>query len=150
MAFPVEGAAITHGIQLAVAPVFLLTAVSGLIGAVAHRLGRIIDRARQVEEQTRTTADEDQLVRAAWELGQLRVRGHLANGCIGLLTCCAFTIGLTIMLLFLGEMSGLRVSWWTVVGFLAGIGFFMGALLCFLAETLMAARILDFQPGRRR
>ena len=29
---------ITHGIQLAVAPVFLLTAVSGMIGAVAGRL----------------------------------------------------------------------------------------------------------------
>ena len=34
MAFPVEAAAVTHNIQLAVAPVFLLTAVAGMIGAV--------------------------------------------------------------------------------------------------------------------
>ena len=35
MAFVLDGPSITHGIQLAVAPVFLLTAVSGMIGAVA-------------------------------------------------------------------------------------------------------------------
>jgi len=46
MNFAPDLAAITHAIQLAVAPVFLLAAVSGIITAVAGRLGRIIDRAR--------------------------------------------------------------------------------------------------------
>ena len=45
MAFPLDSTAITHGIQLAVAPVFLLTSVSGMIGAVAGRLARVVDRA---------------------------------------------------------------------------------------------------------
>ena len=79
MAFPLEGTAITHSIQLAVAPVFLLTAVSGMIGAVAHRLGRIIDRARLVEERSRHAHEAADLQRAEWELGQLRLRGHLAD-----------------------------------------------------------------------
>ena len=43
-------ATVTHGIQLAVAPVFLLTAVSGMIGTGAGRLTRIIDRARILED----------------------------------------------------------------------------------------------------
>ena len=34
MPFPLEPDAVSHGIQLAVAPVFLLTAVSGMIAAV--------------------------------------------------------------------------------------------------------------------
>ena len=38
MNFAPDLATVTHGIQLAVAPVFLLTAVSGMIGAVAGRL----------------------------------------------------------------------------------------------------------------
>ena len=42
---------ISHAIQLAVAPVFMLTAIGGLIGALATRLGRIIDRARDLEER---------------------------------------------------------------------------------------------------
>ena len=49
MAFPMDPDTVSHGIQLAVAPVFLLTAVSGMIAAVAGRLARIIDRARNVE-----------------------------------------------------------------------------------------------------
>ena len=40
MPLALDTSAITHGIQLAVAPVFLLTAVSGMIGAVAGRLAR--------------------------------------------------------------------------------------------------------------
>ena len=53
MSFAIEPGTITHGIQLAVAPVFLLTAVAGMIGAVAGRLARIIDRARVVEDRAR-------------------------------------------------------------------------------------------------
>src|SRR5687767_10584369 len=96
MAFVLDPATITHGIQLAVAPVFLLTAVSGMIGAVAGRLGRIIDRARLVEDRALVATDPEWLARAGLELQQLRRRGRLANGCIALLTTCAFLIGLTI------------------------------------------------------
>ena len=49
--FAPDLATVTHGIQLTVAPVFLLTAVSGMIGAVAGRLARIIDRARFLEDR---------------------------------------------------------------------------------------------------
>ncbi len=149
MAFPVDNTAITHGIQLAVAPVFLLTAVSGLIGAVAGRLARIIDRARLVEDRARGTEDPEQLARAARELAQLRQRGWLANGCIALLTLCGLMIGLTIIVLFLGEAGGLAVSRWAVGGFLGGVAFFLAALLCFLAETFLATRLLDFEVARR-
>ena len=38
MSFPLDPDTVSHGIQLAVAPVFLLTAVSGMIGAVVNRL----------------------------------------------------------------------------------------------------------------
>jgi hypothetical protein len=41
MNFAPDLSTVTHGIQLAVAPVFLLTAVSGIIAAVAGRLSRI-------------------------------------------------------------------------------------------------------------
>ena len=55
MSIPVDAETITHGIQLALAPVFLLTAVSGMIGAIAGRLARIIDRARTVEDRATHT-----------------------------------------------------------------------------------------------
>jgi hypothetical protein len=58
MPAPLDASAITHGIQLAIAPVFLLTAVSGMIGAVAGRLARIIDRARTVEDMARASGGD--------------------------------------------------------------------------------------------
>ena len=36
---------ISHAIQLAIAPVFLLTGIAGLLGVMANRLARVIDRA---------------------------------------------------------------------------------------------------------
>lgn len=143
MALPLDTSAITHGIQLAVAPVFLLTAVSGMIGAVAGRLARIIDRARVVEDRVRVNTEPEFLARAYKELADLRLRGRLANGCIALLTFCAFLIGTTIILLFLGETTD-QSSRLAVGGFLAGVACFLLALVCFLDQTLRNTRLLDF------
>jgi hypothetical protein len=149
MAFPIDGSSITHGIQLAVAPVFLLTAVSGMIGAVAGRLARIIDRARLVEDRARNSSDGESLARAERELQQLRVRGMLANGSIALLTTCALLIGVTIIALFLGETGTLQLHRWATGSFLLGVVAFLAALLCFLAETVLATRLLAFEVRRR-
>ncbi len=148
MAFPLDLGAVTHGIQLAVAPVFLLTAVSGMIGAVAGRLARIIDRARIVEDRARVSSDAEFLQRAAGELVELRTRGRLANACIALLTACAFLIGLTIIVLFLGETTDAQVVRYAVWSFLLGVASFLLALLCFLAETVIATRLLNFHMLR--
>ena len=63
---------ITHVIQLAVAPVFLLTAIATLISALNMRLGRIVDRRRVLLERLRQA--DDQVADARWELGLLSRR----------------------------------------------------------------------------
>jgi hypothetical protein len=148
MAFPIDTTTVTHGIQLAIAPVFLLTAVSGMIGAVAGRLARIIDRARLVEDRARATTDDEFLRRAYAELAELRMRGRLANASIALLTSCAFLIGLTIIVLFLGETTAFQVNKFAVGSFLLGVVSFLMALACFLAETVIATRLLNFHMLR--
>jgi Protein of unknown function (DUF2721) len=144
----IDPSTVTHGIQLAVAPVFLLTAVSGMIGSVAGRLARIIDRARVLEERLKGTADTEFIAQAQVELDRLRQRGHLANGAIGLLTLCSFLIGLTIIVLFLGETTAFQIDRLAIMSFLAGVVCFMLALGCFMAETLLATRILNFGKPR--
>jgi Na+/melibiose symporter-like transporter len=147
MLLPLDPDAVSHGIQLSVAPVFLLTAVSGMIGAVANRLARIIDRARLLERSIQSLTDEPEHAKIFKELAELRRRGLLANCSIALLTLCAVCIGLTIIVLFLGEtlnFQGLRIS---IVSFLAGVVCFLLALVCFLVETWIATRVLNFaQP----
>ena len=145
MAIPLDSDSINHGIQLAIAPVFLLTAVSGMISAVASRLARIIDRARFLETRLETGAVESEKAENMYaELRQLRRRGRLVNGCIALLTLCSMMIGVTIILLFLGETAELRSLKIASVCFLGGVLAFLLALLCFLAETLQATHVLKF------
>jgi uncharacterized protein DUF2721 len=38
--------AVAHAVQLAVAPVFLLTGIGAFVAVMTNRLGRVIDRAR--------------------------------------------------------------------------------------------------------
>ena len=145
MNFAPDLATVTHGIQLAVAPVFLLTAVSGMIAAVAGRLARIIDRARFLENRLETGHIETlRAARMYAELRQLRRRGRLVNTCLALLTFCAILIGITIVLLFLGETSELPIFKIATVCFLSGVLCFLLALVCFLAETLLATHLLNF------
>ena len=42
---------ISEGIQLALAPVFLLTAVANLVSALTHRLARVVDRSRFLQNE---------------------------------------------------------------------------------------------------
>ncbi|PIZ21402.1 MAG: DUF2721 domain-containing protein [Comamonadaceae bacterium CG_4_9_14_0_8_um_filter_57_21] len=148
MFFATDLDTVTHGIQLAVAPVFLLTAVAGMIGSVAGRLARIIDRARVLETQVNASPDNAPMTAELEELRQLRKRGRLVNACIALLTFCAILIGLTIMALFLGETTEMQIFRIATVLFLSGVTCFLLALLCFLTETVIATRVLRF--GRRK
>ena len=145
-----DTSAVSHGIQLAVAPVFLLSAVAALIGALATRLSRIIDRARSIEDRLVVGAipNEDA---AYWELNRLRLRGRVVNWSVGLLVTCAMLIGITVMTLFLGETTAPHSDRLVPWSFLSGITCFVLALLCFLAETLLATHTLKFaQPPARK
>lgn len=153
MPLAIDASDITHSIQLAVAPVFLLTAVAGMIGAVAGRLARIVDRARVLEVQVRAEVrahpeaisdpENDTIPRSVEELGILRRRGRLANTCLGLLTLCGFLIGLTIVWLFLGETTNFRGHTWALWSFLSGVISFLLALVLFFLETVMATHVLN-------
>ena len=145
MNFAPDLATVSHAIQLAVAPVFLLTAVTGMIAAAAGRLARIIDRARFLE--TRLEEGDVEKVKASKmyvELQQLRRRGWLVNSCIALLTFCSLFIGSTIIFLFLGETAEVPILKIATICFLTGVVCFLFALVCFLAETLLATRLLKF------
>lgn len=132
-----------QAIQLAIAPVFLLTAIATLIGALATRLARIVDRARILEERlaSRTAVNEE----AAYaELDLSRVRGRVVNLGLALLTISAALIGVTVVTLFLGETTSPRSEALIPWSFLGGLASFILALLCFLVETLLATRVLRF------
>lgn len=142
MLFGTDLNAVSQGIQLAIAPVFLLNAVAAMIGAVAGRLARIIDRARHLEVLIEDAPQSPKLTRMLDELKLLRRRSALVNWCIALLILCAILIGSTIIFLFFGETLEVNFARTATVSFMGGVVSFLLALMCFFAETLLSAKIL--------
>ncbi|KAB0679564.1 DUF2721 domain-containing protein [Aureimonas leprariae] len=126
---PLDSAA--HVIQLALTPVFLLTAVASLMNVFATRLARVLDRIHQM-----TLVGGQRPV----ELARLRLRSKILDAAVVLaalaacMTCCAAAI------LFFGELGAITIG--TLL-----FGFFGGALLatifalvCFSTEIVISGR----------
>jgi Protein of unknown function (DUF2721) len=137
--------AIAHVIQLAVAPVFLLTGVGAMLGVMAGRLARVIDRARVLEDQLAGATPEREQ-RYLSELKSLERRGHLMQRAIGLCTTAALLVCAVIVILFLGAFLETDLS--GIVGLLfvaAMLGLFSGLVL-FLAEIRLAISGMRIGP----
>ena len=136
-----SGGVIVHAIQLAIAPVFLLTGIAGLLGVMANRLARIVDRARVLEQ---TWAQLDQKARAAVrvEVGYLERRRHLASWSINFCTGAALLLCIVIITLFVEEFFGTDLKWLAGVLFIAVMIALIGGLSCFLRRSI-SQRIQD-------
>lgn len=124
---------IAQVIQLSVAPVFLLTAIAGFLGVLTTRLGRVIDRVRDLEAHL-PEPDSAARARAIVELGVLDRRITLANRAIILCTLAALGTALLIAALFLADLAALAVARLVAALFLVVLALLTGGLLSFLAE----------------
>ncbi|HEX5963055.1 MAG TPA: DUF2721 domain-containing protein [Gemmatimonadales bacterium] len=137
--------AIGHVIQLAVAPVFLLTGVSGLLAVLTNRLSRIIDRARTLEERAVPVLGGDQSS-VQVELGLLSRRARLINSAVSLCTICALLICAVIVTLFVGAFLSSDVSVIIGLSFTGAMLALFWALVSFLREVHLATRNLRIGP----
>jgi Protein of unknown function (DUF2721) len=134
---------IARGVQLAVAPVFLLSGVGVILTVLTNRLARIVDRARSLEAALPGTAiDAAPDVRA--ELRTLSRRAQLIHRAITMSTSCALMICLVIVSLFVGIALGRDLSMMIVVLFIAALCAFIGGLIAFLLEIRAATSSLHF------
>ncbi len=136
-----------HVIQLAVAPVFLLSGVGVTLGVLATRLGRIIDRARTLEKGPPDGQGAPQQ-EAAVELRVLSRRAQLINRGITLCTTAALLICILIAGLFLGVLLGLELTIPLSALFVAAMLAMVGAYVSFIREVFLATASLRF-GGRR-
>src|SRR5881227_3724967 len=93
---------ISHAIQLAIAPVFLLTGIAGLLGVMANRLARVIDRARDLEAQwPHLSVNARRAARP--EVANLERRRRICSWSINCCTAAALLVCLVIVTLFADE-----------------------------------------------
>ena len=128
---------IQHAIQLAVAPVFLLSGVAGLLAVMAGRLARIIDRARDLEQKW-TMLDEKALARGKAEISILEHRRSLASWSINFCTGAAFLVCTVIVTLFFEEFLGANLKWFAGAQFVAAMFALLAGLSTFLREVYLA------------
>jgi hypothetical protein len=127
---------IARVIQLAIAPVFLLTAVGTIIGVLSNRLARIVDRTRVLEERLADAHLDTAEMHVELEL--LGRRMGLSYLSIGLAVICALFIGLLIVMAFTDAFLAIDLS--KVIGllFVAAMVAFIASLLAFLREIFLA------------
>jgi hypothetical protein len=129
---------IARTIQLAVAPVFLLTALGTILGVFSNRLGRIVDRTRLLAERVREARSDELHQAMLAELDLLATRRHYVNYAITSATMSALLVCLVIAAAFVGFILRLNFSEVIAALFVAAMAAAITALLCFLREVLLA------------
>jgi Protein of unknown function (DUF2721) len=134
--------AITNNIQLALAPVFLLTAVATLINAISTRLARTVDRMRAIQQkiQDGLISDANTLNHMRVEADEAKMRGRLCTLAIFFVVLSGIFISLTVLELFFFQAGAVRslktdyVIWTFVLGLIS----FMTSLSIVLGEIVFA------------
>ena len=133
-----QGRMIAQTIQLALAPVFVLVAIANIMNLLSTRLGRVVDRSRQLQDRHVATSgpDHDAVV---LEMRAIARRIHLITRAIFLLVLSGLAIGTTVAILFVEEITAISQPLAAAAFFLIAIALMMLALVLFLRETRVAA-----------
>ena len=129
---------VAHVIQLAVAPVFLLTGIGAILSVLTGRLGRLVDRFRALSE-----SNEELLPKQARELQILSVRAVWVHWSISLCTASALFVSIVIGALFMGAVVDMNPSRIVSILFIAAMTSLIVGLGCFLREISLSVHIFD-------
>ena len=130
-------------IDVAVAPVFLLAGISGLLVVLTNRLGRTIDRSRSLQAtESEFMPDEHKKTVQREQAGLLR-RVRLCYVAIGMATLSALLVCLVIITLFLGSLLQLNVAVVVAMLFIVCMIILSLAFGAFLLEVLISTRSLS-------
>jgi hypothetical protein len=141
-------ATIAHQIQLAVAPVFLLAGIAGMINVLAHRLARVVDRSRQLENEP---PGENDRVRALYfeELAVLDRRMRVVNWSLGVCTSSALFVCVVVAILFVADLAQIAFARPIALLFILAMLLLIVGLILFLYEVRLATKALQISRRRR-
>jgi hypothetical protein len=137
-----QAADIAHLIQVALTPIFLISAIGVILNVLTSRLARIVDRARAMERdlgQPDPRPDGRDLHSA---LGILERRARYINAAITLVTLSALFIALVVVMLFVNAFVRWELSVFIACMFILSMLALATALLAFLIEVRVATNSL--------
>jgi hypothetical protein len=137
---------IAHVIQSSVAPVFLLSGVAATIGVLTNRLGRIVDRARTLEQQLEIHRSKAARLHA--DLAVLARRARYINVAISLSTIAALLVALVVVTLFVHAFLGSDLGVLIALLFAAAMVCLSAAYIAFFIEVRVAVAALRIGINR--
>lgn len=135
---------ISHLIQSALAPVFLLSGVGVTLGVMTGRLTRVVDRARRLEEKLLLHPADTRQIHT--DLRVLARRARYINAAITMCGCSAVLIALVVITLFANAFFGSGLAATIALLFVGAMIFITGAYLAFLIEVRIATAHLRIGP----
>jgi Protein of unknown function (DUF2721) len=140
--FP-QAADVAHLIQVALTPIFLISAIGVTLNVLTSRLARIVDRARAMENEVcrpdyQAAGGRD--LHAA--LGVLKRRAHYIYAAITLITLSALFIALVVVMLFVNAFAHWELSAFIAIMFILSMLSLAAALTSFLIEVRIATTTL--------
>ena len=126
---------------------FLLSGVAALLGVMATRLARVIDRAR-VFELNWPRLDTNAKGAARVELHSLEQRRRAVSWSINCCTSAALLICLVIVTLFAEEFFAANLRLLTGCLFVGAMLLLIGGLAFFLREVYLATHTTSIDPSR--
>jgi len=130
---------IARAIQLALAPVFLLTGIAGMLNVMTNRLSRIIDRGRHLAEGQHHPQPSPP-VNA--EILCLERRRHLTSVAITASTIAALLVCIVIAALFAEVLLDAHLKWFIGGLFTIAMLVLVVGLAFFLREVHLAMKSL--------
>lgn len=150
-----QGAALTaiaHQIQLAIAPVFLLTGIGAILSVLTSRLARTVERSRSLARDL-GAFDEDRRRLATSELALLDRRIAAVNLAISACTAAALFVCILIALIFVANLVVIPFSQLIAWLFVVAMVLLIAGLALFLWEIRLAVHALrvsqENMPHRR-
>lgn len=137
MSNAVDISSVAHVIQLAVAPVFLLTGIGAILSVLSGRLGRVIDRYRVLQQMV----GEERAAHQG-EMENLLSRSRWIHWPITLCTVCALLVCIVISALFVGSELDKDPSALIAVLFTGAMLALIAGLVCFLREIAIATGVI--------
>ena len=129
--------AIAEVIRLAVAPVFLLTAIATMVNAMNSRLVRDVDRRRVMQDRIKDAAGTSQLELVKDELRLLIRRSRLIYLAILFAVLSALLICVVVAGAFLGALVSVDVAKGVAVSFILAMSAMIISLGMFLREVYL-------------
>ena len=138
----VQATDVAHLIQVALTPIFLISAIGVTLNVLTSRLARIVDRARVMESQVSHPDYRPEGRDLNEALSVLARRARYINAAITLITLSALFIALVVVMLFVNAFAHWELSAFIAILFILSMLSLAAALTAFLIEVRIATKTL--------